>query len=286
MRRAALRSGAPRLLPPKEGSRIHPELTEGLNRLCPTTRSAGSRSSERPADLVSIPWKQISRNPGAGWHLWVPLAVRCNLADQEKSPAFSAALANEQFILQSVSSTTVSESSSRAALYFSALSSGLVAVGFASSSPATISALLFTIFPTVFLLGWFTIVRLIDTSVENLVAVRRIEAIRRHWASLDPDGPKFFRPDDPAAGHRGVRYGFWSLLFTMASVVVFVNSVLGGATVALVCAIPLRLPVALDVAGGVIAGLASVSLGLRYEHRRITGLILGQICPTTADGTD
>jgi hypothetical protein len=32
--------------------------------------------------------------------------------------------------------------------------------------------------PTVFVLGWFTVVRLTDTSVANIVSLRRMELIR------------------------------------------------------------------------------------------------------------
>jgi len=51
-----------------------------------------------------------------------------------ESPAFMSALVTEHFALQAVSSATISESGSRAALYLAALSSGLVAIGFASSA--------------------------------------------------------------------------------------------------------------------------------------------------------
>jgi hypothetical protein len=64
------------------------------------------------------------------------------------------------------------------AIYLSALSSGLVAIGIASSSPRALAALAFTVLPTVFVLGWFTVVRLTDTSVANIVSLRRMELIR------------------------------------------------------------------------------------------------------------
>jgi hypothetical protein len=43
-----------------------------------------------------------------------------------------------------------------AAIYLSARSSGLFAIGFASSSPRALAALAFTVLPTVFVLGRFT----------------------------------------------------------------------------------------------------------------------------------
>jgi hypothetical protein len=193
----------------------------------------------------------------------------------EPSAAFTGALANEQFVLQSVAGASISESGSRAALYFSALSSGLVAVGFASSSRGALAALAFTVLPTVGLLGALTVVRLVDTSVENLVALRRIERIRRYWSTLDPAGEEYFAVDDPALGHHGVRYGAWALLFTMASMVALINAVLVGAVVALFLALALAVPALVATLVGVLAGLAATAIGLVYEQRRLRPLVAG-----------
>jgi hypothetical protein len=109
------------------------------------------------------------------------------MADVDRdNAALMSALVTEHFVLQSVSGATISESSSRAAIYLSALSSGLVAIGFASSDPKVLTILASTILPTAFLLGCFTVVRLIDTSVENMIAVQRIDRIRRYYATVHP----------------------------------------------------------------------------------------------------
>jgi hypothetical protein len=196
------------------------------------------------------------------------------MADEKAPPEFMSALVTEHFALQSSASSTISESGSRVAIYLSALSSGLVAIGFASSSPHALAALAFTVLPTVFVLGWFTIVRLIDTSVANVVSLRRIELIRQYYASIVPSAAAYFQPDDPVSGTQGVRYGRWSFLFTMASMVIVVNSVLGGATVALVAVLGVKAPVAISTVIGVIAGLALLAAALRYEHRRLTPQVL------------
>jgi len=103
--------------------------------------------------------------------------------DDKPQPEFMSALVTEHFVLQSVASATISESSSRVTIYLSSLSSGLVAMGFASASHKALAALAFTVLPTVFLLGCFTIVRLIDTSVGNIVSQRRMERIRHYYAT-------------------------------------------------------------------------------------------------------
>jgi hypothetical protein len=176
-------------------------------------------------------------------------------------------------VLQSTASSTISESGSRVSIYLSTLSSGLVAMGFASSSHRALAALAFTVLPTVFILGWFTIVRLIDTSVTNVVSQRRMELIRRYYADLVPGAPPYFEADEAAANH-GVRYNRWAFLFTMASMVIVVNSVLGGATVTLLCDLGFKIPVAAATGIGVVVGLALLAASLSYEHRRLTPVVL------------
>jgi hypothetical protein len=204
------------------------------------------------------------------------------MADEKPPPEFMSALVTEHFVLQSTSSATISESGSRVAIYLSALSSGLVAIGFASSSPHALASLAFTVLPTVFILGMFTIVRLIDTSVANIVSLRRMERIRAYYAALAPLAPPYFEADDSVAGNKGVRYSRWSFLFTMASMVIVVNSVLGGSAVALVCDMAIKAPLPAATAAGVAAGIVILVLSLRYEHRRLTPVVLSSAAASAA----
>jgi hypothetical protein len=196
------------------------------------------------------------------------------VSDEKPPPEFMSALVTEHFVLQSAASSTISESGSRVAIYLSSLSSGLVAIGFASSSPHALAALAFTVLPTVFVLGWFTVVRLVDTSVANIASLRRMEAIRRYYASIVPAAAGYFASDESTTGNHGVRYGRWSFLFTMASMVIVVNSVLGGATATLVATIALKVPIAWATAAGIVIGLALLALSLFYEHTRLTPMVL------------
>ena len=184
------------------------------------------------------------------------------------------ALGTEYFVLQSTASSTISESGSRVSIYLSSLASGLVALGFSSSSPRAFASLAFTVLPTVFVLGWFTIIRLIDTSVANIVSLRRMELIRAYYAALTPMAPPYFGADDAATREHGVRYGRWSFLFTMASMVITVNCVLGGATIALLFDLALKVPLPAAAGIGVAAGLILLALSLRYEHGRLTPVVL------------
>jgi hypothetical protein len=195
------------------------------------------------------------------------------MAEDKPPPEFVSALGTEYFVLQSTASSTISESGSRVSIYLSSLASGLVAIGFASSSPRAFASLTFTVLPTVFVLGWFTIVRLIDTGVANIISLRRMELIRRYYAALAPLAPPYFDADSAPTGDHGVRYGRWSFLFTMASMVIVVNCVVGGATVALLCDLAFKVPLP-AAAIGVATGLVMLALSLVYEHRRLTPFVL------------
>jgi hypothetical protein len=196
------------------------------------------------------------------------------MPDEKPPPEFMSALVTEHFVLQSTASSTISESGSRVAIYLSALSSGLVAIGFSSSSPHALASLAFTVLPTVFTLGLFTIVRLIDTSVANIISLRRMERIRAYYAALAPLAPPYFEADDSVAGNKGVRYSRWSFLFTMASMVIVVNSVLGGAAVALVADMAVKAPLPTSTGIGIGVGILILILNLYYEHRRLTPVVL------------
>jgi hypothetical protein len=204
------------------------------------------------------------------------------MTDEKPPPEFMSALVTEHFVLQSTASSTISESGSRVAIYLSALSSGLVAIGFASSSPHALASLAFTVLPTVFTLGLFTIVRLIDTSVANIISLRRMERIRAYYAALAPLAPPYFEADDSVAGNKGVRYSRWSFLFTMASMVIVVNSVLGGAALALVVDMAIKAPVPAATGSGVAAGIVILLLSLFYEHRRLTPVVLSSPAASAA----
>jgi hypothetical protein len=196
------------------------------------------------------------------------------MADEKPPPEFMSALVTEHFVLQGNSSSTTSEGGSRVSIYLSALSSGLVAIGFASSSHRALESLAFTVLPVVFILGCFTIVRLTDTSVANVVSQRRMDTITDYYASIHPPLATYFRAGGAGARRHGVQYGRWSFLFTMASMVTVVNSVVGGATVALVCALAIKAASPIPVVAGIIAGLVLLAAGLGYEDRRLTQVVL------------
>ncbi len=70
--------------------------------------------------------------------------------------------------------------------------------------------------------------------------------------------------------------------YTMASMVIVVNSVVGGAAVALAVALAARATSPVPALTGITVGLIVLALGLCYEHRRLTPAVLSS--PTTQIG--
>jgi hypothetical protein len=81
-----------------------------------------------------------------------------------------SALVTEHFVLQTAASATVTEAAARTSLYVFALSSALVAIGVSSRSPDVFMPFAAVVLAGVFLLGLFTVVRLVDTAMDSRAA--------------------------------------------------------------------------------------------------------------------
>jgi hypothetical protein len=196
-----------------------------------------------------------------------------DMDENARQQAFMSALVTEHFAVQSTASSTISESSSRASLYLLSLSSSLVALGFATqASRDAFAPFAAVVLPTLFLLGWFTVVRLVDTSIVNAQCLRRIALIHSYYADLTPEGKQFFSSSSTASQESqkmiGIRPGRFVLWFTMAAMIGVVNAVLGGAMVALLLAVGFGVTVGVAVVLGVIVAVASAIVAVRYERHR------------------
>lgn len=99
--------------------------------------------------------------------------------EQEPRTALLSALTTEQFVLQTATGTTYTEASARSSLYVLVLSSSLVAMGLLTSSPEVFIPFAATVLPTLFLLGVFTVIRLVETSLESMHCLAGIAGIPR-----------------------------------------------------------------------------------------------------------
>jgi hypothetical protein len=105
------------------------------------------------------------------------------------------ALTTEHFTLQGARSQTVSESASRASLYLVSVSSSLVALGFIgqiSTVGDTFTVFALTVLPTLYVLGLFTFVRLVQSVAEDFQYGRAINRIRHHYLELAGDKAHLF----------------------------------------------------------------------------------------------
>ena len=158
--------------------------------------------------------------------------------DSDRQPAVMSAVVTEHFVLQSAAAATVSEMGTRASLYILALSSALVAMGFAAQSRDIFISFVAAVAPAIVLLGLFTVVRLVDAAMEYNELLAGIARIRRYYRSLSPEAEKLFA----ASGGRwpetektpSLRLGeFIAFITTTASMVAFINSIVAGAGVAI-----------------------------------------------------
>lgn len=177
--------------------------------------------------------------------------------------AFYNALLTEHFVLESARGITVSESSSRASLYLMTLSSTLVAFGFLSTSPFAPYFLGVTL-PVIVILGVFTYVRLVQTSLEDVAALAGIQRIRRYYSTLLPGADRYFPIPTGTVpnqlldiGQKGYRRG---VFFTISTAIGIVNSIVAGTGVAL-----LLYAVSTSFTAAVIGGLV-VATALALVH--------------------
>lgn len=174
-------------------------------------------------------------NPMAG--ILLPQAAGAAETLKDRPQAFFNALLTEHFVLESARGITVSESSSRASLYLTTLSSALVAFGFLAHTDFA-TGFLATVIPVVVLLGVFSYERLVETSLEDVVALAAIQKIRRFYGTVLPGADYYFTaPADPQAPNElldiGRRASWRGVFVTMSSAIAVVNSILAGAGTAL-----------------------------------------------------
>jgi len=95
-----------------------------------------------------------------------------NSADPLARQLAVTALTTEHFNLQSARMGTITEANGRATLYLGTLSSAVIAIAFvgqANQLGDTFYLFALTLLPPVFLLGVFSFLRLVQTSIEDMV---------------------------------------------------------------------------------------------------------------------
>ena len=194
----------------------------------------------------------------------------------ENDQTLLTTLTTEHFTLQGARSQTVSESTGRAALYLGAVSSALISLGFvaqASGSSDLFDVFTLVVLPTLYALGVFTFVRLVELSVEDIFYGRAINRIRHYYLEHAGERAHYFmmsgHDDAPGVLHNmGITVTRWQLYFTISAAIAVVNSVVGGAAVGFAVGIAFDPPLGVSVAAGAPVALVSLALHMRSDRAR------------------
>jgi hypothetical protein len=206
-----------------------------------------------------------------------PLSNLEPMADEVDRSALLTMLTTEHFTLQGARGSTVAESSARAAMYLGTLSASLVSLGFIGQLSArgeTFRVFALVVLPTVYVLGVFTFVRLVETSVEDIFYGRAINRIRSYYLEQVVSERRWFMlgGHDDALGvlrNMGLSPAKWQMYFTTASAVAVVNSVVGGSTAGLAWWVAFDSSLAAAASVGALSSLVSLTALFRWSRRRL-----------------
>jgi hypothetical protein len=201
-----------------------------------------------------------------------------------------SALTTEHFNLQSARIGTIAEANGRSTLYLGTLSSAVIAIAFVGQASELGDAFyLFALMllPPVFLLGVFSFLRLVQTSIEDMVYAVGSFRIRQYFLGLDPAAVPFFPQTDPQGITKLERMGVVAtgplqMLLTAASMVACINAIVGGMTVALALRSLLAAPVPVAAVAGAVVALGLAALGFGYQVRRFRRA--GAVVPELFEG--
>jgi hypothetical protein len=197
------------------------------------------------------------------------------MGDGPDSQLLLTALTTEHFTLQGARAQTASESASRASLYILSVSSTLVALGFlgqSSRADPTFDVFALIALPTLYLLGVFTFIRVVECGAEDYRYGVAINRIRHHYKEIAGDEARLFL----LSGHDDGRGVFANAsvpsegrrqFFSFASVVAVINSVVGGSVLAIAIAVVADAGLAVSAPVGGVAGLLSLAVLLRHADR-------------------
>jgi hypothetical protein len=197
------------------------------------------------------------------------------VAKEPDRQALLTALTTEHFGLAGTRAQVTGESSARAALYISAVSSTLVALGFIGQITEvgdTFQVFALTALPTLYVLGIFTFVRTVESGVEDMMMGRAINRIRNYYLQIAGEEARYFMLDahDDALGvmrNMGVSLQRRQQYFTTGSMIAVINSVVGGAAVAIAVGAFTDAPLGVCAAIGGLAAIGSLVWLLRIENR-------------------
>ncbi len=145
-------------------------------------------------------------------------------------------LTTEHFVLQTARSATIADANGRAGIFLSSVSSGIVALAFVGQvsdlgQPFFVFSLV--LFPSLFFLGLATFLRVLQTSMEDVLLARGINRIRHYYIEIAPDVRDYFilSTHDDFRGvlhNMAARESWWQPLVTTGGTILVVNAIIAG----------------------------------------------------------
>src|SRR5262249_36887807 len=129
------------------------------------------------------------------------------------------------------------------------------------------------VLPAVFVLGIFTVVRLVETALESAHCLDGIARIRAYYRTISPEAARLFAPElgrwpevESPALRLGPAFGFFG---TTASMIAVINSVVGGVGIALLTrSLSSSAPSWVGAVMGVVGALVLTRLFYKYQRWR------------------
>ena len=156
----------------------------------------------------------------------------------------------------------------------------LIAFGFLAQVVTHLDPFVAAVLPAVFLLGEFTFAALVRNTLENLVLLGQMQRIRGYYRTLVPEADQFFGPaaeeerSSAAMATVGLRARPAGMLFTGASVIAAINSIVGGIGVALLATKVASLATGAALAVGITTAVVLFGLHLVYQQQRATDRVV------------
>ncbi len=197
------------------------------------------------------------------------------LVPEDRRQAAISFMTTEHFALQGARGLTTSESTGRAALFLSSLSSALVALGFAATASdfgQSFNVFALLILPPIAFLGFVTFQRTVQSGVDDETYSRGINRIRHFYVEMVPELRPYFVQSTTdegitAVAIRSTRGARWQTFLTIASVVGVMNSVVIGATFGLAVNFLAEPDLAVSLAVGAAVALLAALTHMRYQSR-------------------
>ena len=187
-------------------------------------------------------------------------------------------MTTEHFTLQTARAATVAEANGRAALFISAVSSGVVALAFigqVSQMGEVFFLFALVLFPSLIFLGFVSFDRVLQTALEDWIYATEINRIRHYYGEIAPEMKRYFieSTHDDAPGVLqaiGIKPKTWQYFLTGSGMVGVINSILVGVFTGIVLRFGVSLHIYAIVSIGAVVFAVSVWLHYKHQIRRFT----------------